>query len=158
FRLQNKQPQGQQDEEHSRDVDGEKLHRVEGQHGTDTADDPRRNHARVGELRVEAEHTDNQKHEKDIGFDDAREEFLPAGQFEGSARSVRQGKFRLTAIETRNLAAIELSYEVVDPGGDEVDHLAVQGLFVGERFGFGDRGLRQRWVAPALFRVTAQEG
>ncbi len=84
------------------------MHRIEGQQGADTADDSRRNHAGMSELRVEAEHADDQKHEKDVRLDDAREEFLPAGQFKGREPGVCKRKFRLAAVETRNLPAIEL--------------------------------------------------
>src|ERR1700732_367796 len=111
----------------------------------------------MGELRVEAKDADDQKHKKDVGLDDTREKFLPAGQLKGREPGVRKRKFRLAAIKASNLTAIQLPQQVVRRRGDEIDQLALQGFFVGKRLGIGDRSFCQRRVAPAFFRVAAQE-
>ena len=57
----------------------------------------------------------------------------------------------------KDTAACAVAQQVVGGGRDEINELAVEGFFVCKRLGVGDGSFRQRGVAPALFRVAAQE-
>src|SRR6266481_5605791 len=72
----------QQDQEHSGEIDGKNVHGVEREDEADAADHAGRHHARVGELGVQTENTEDEKDKENIGLDDAREKFLPSGKLE----------------------------------------------------------------------------
>ncbi len=101
----------------------------------------------MGEFGVQAENTEDEKDEENIGLDDAREKFLSSGKLEGYAHGIGERELDLGAVEASDLTAIKLAEEIVFGIGDEIDELAVEGLFFGKGLGVGDRRFRQRGIA-----------
>src|SRR5580704_3592674 len=111
----------------------------------------------MGEFGVQAENSDEQQNEKHIGFDDAGEKFLACGKLEFLARVVGEGELLRFAVEAGDFAAVEFVKQVILVIADEVDEMAIQGLFFGERAGFGNGSFGELWIAVAFFGKAAQE-
>src|SRR5277367_4553691 len=108
------------------------MHGVQGQHCADTADYAGSDDAGMRKFGVQAENTDEKKHEKDVWFNDARKKFLPRGKLEFLARVIGKRKLFRFAAKTSDVAAIEFMKQVVGIVADEVDEMAVQCFFFGE--------------------------
>ena len=158
FRFENKHPQRQQDQKNPRDIYRKDLHRVEREDETNATRDAGRDHAGMRELGVEAEDADDEKKEKHVGRDDAREEFLARREFEIGARWIRQRKRDFRAVEAGDFAAVELAQQVVFGRRNDVDHFGVERFLFGEGFGVGDGGGGENRIAVALVGVAAKEG
>src|SRR4051794_713787 len=109
------------------------------------------------EFGVETEHANNQQDEENVGLDDARKKLLSRGELKRHTQRVRERKLHLRAVKASDFASIKLAQQIILGIGDEIDELALQRFLFCESFGFGDRGLRQRRIAAALFREAAQK-
>ena len=142
FRFQNEKRERQRDQEQSRQIHRQKMHVVERQDQTDSADHAWRDDSRMRELRVQAEHAENQQHKENIRLDNARQKFLPRREFKGRAHRVFQRQGHFGAVKSCDGPAVQLVYQVLGRIRDQVDHLAVQRFRFCEGFALGDGFLR----------------
>src|SRR5450432_1129783 len=119
------------------------MHGEKRQHHADAADNAGRDQARVREFGVQAENTNDQEQEKYVGFDDASEKFLAAGQLEWGNDRIREHQFNFRSIEADDLAAVELMQQIGFRGRQQVDHLSIESFFFGKGLGVGNGSFRE---------------
>jgi hypothetical protein len=157
FCFENEHGEREKDQEDTCNIHRQQMHCVQCEHKADSTHHARGDHSGMRELRVEAEHADDQQKEKHVGRDDARKEFLAGGELELHANRVGKRQLHFSSVKTRDFAAVQVTEEIVFRIHDKIDHFPVEGLFLGEGLGVGDGGFRERGIATALFGEAAEK-
>src|SRR5260370_36532322 len=134
--------QSQQNQEHARKIDGQKIHGVKRENQANAADDSWSDHSGVRELRVNTKNSKNQQHKENIGLDNAGKKFLAGRKFKRRARRIFERELRLGAVESLDRPAVQLPYQFIRRTHDQIDHFPVQGFLFRVSAAFRDGLLR----------------
>src|ERR1019366_7946013 len=105
LRLEYKHGERKNDKHQTGEVHGQHVHRKKSKDERNASEDAWRKQAWMGEFRVQAKRTYDQKNVEHVGLHDTRKKFFAAGHFVHHDRRMRKRKLRGRSVEAGNRTA-----------------------------------------------------